>query len=182
MRLQPSTNFIGLSTVSTHFLRVLVLSRVESAEIFSYSSKPFTCVEAAHTKTIVLMSEILVSIIFSVCSSEIHTVTTEQTSPTNSVSANRRVALLRSINNPKGNDYRLTLFKKKKIGYGYTYNVTLWLVHVTIVTMEKKHGVPFALFTKLCRSQQQIKYLKCCHGNATVCSYLLLRYAYVYRC
>jgi len=57
MRLQTSVNAIRLSTVSTYFLRVLVLSRVEPVEMFSYTSKLFSCVEAAQMKTFVLMYE-----------------------------------------------------------------------------------------------------------------------------
>ena len=62
MRFQPSAYFIRLSTVSTHFLRVLVLSRAEPVEIFSYSSKLFSCMKATHTKTFVLMYETSLSL------------------------------------------------------------------------------------------------------------------------
>jgi hypothetical protein len=71
--LQSCANFITLSSVSTNFLRALLLSRSESAEIFSHISKLLSCVELAHTK---FATNVLVSTVFSLCRSEIHMVTT----------------------------------------------------------------------------------------------------------
>jgi hypothetical protein len=53
----PTFHQIHQAFNSTHWLLVLILSRVEPVQIFSYSSKPFSCVEAAHRKTFVLMYE-----------------------------------------------------------------------------------------------------------------------------